>query len=124
MSRTDTVLCAACLGSHQTRVGSPRRGETRLISWRADPVRRKPRRATHVSAFMLPSLPGARSVSVSVLMGPGHPCLLRRISRQNAAARQGRRIGCHMNLPLCNHSSRGRQRGVRVLFVETRPTRS
>ena len=86
MLMTDTVFCAACLGSHQTRVGSPRRGETRLISWRTDPARRKPRRATHVSAVMLPSLPGTHSVLVPVLMEPGQPCLLRRISHQNAAA--------------------------------------
>ncbi len=75
MLMTDTVLCAACLGSHQTRVGSPRRGETRLTSWRADPVRRKPRRATHVSEVMLPSLPDANSVLVSVLMEPGQTLL-------------------------------------------------
>ncbi len=86
MLMTDTVLCAACLGSHQTRVGSPRRGETRLISWRADPVRRKPRRATHVSAVMLPSLPGTHSVLVPVLMEPGQPCLLRRISHKQCCS--------------------------------------
>ena len=122
----ERTLCSAQRVSEAIRRGSAAHGEVRHGSSRGGQI---PYGANHGEQHTCPQSCCRRFQApvlslVSVLMGPGHPCLLRRISRQNAAARQGRRIGCHMNLPLCNHSSRGRQRGVRVLFVETRPTRS